>query len=171
MGTNMLKGCSIMNVSLPVAIFQPRSVLQVLADDYTLSPYYLGKAAITRDPLQRIKYLVGFMVSYLHRTIKQEKPFNPVLGETFQGTIADYNIYLEQISHHPPISAVQLIAHHFKLYGSFEFWAKTSPNSVRSGKTGQINFIINDQENTHITFNYPNVFVGVLYIYIYIYRD
>ena len=37
------------------------------------------------------------------------KPFNPVLGETWQGCLSDGSkVFLEQISHHPPISAFQL---------------------------------------------------------------
>ena len=36
------------------------------------------------------------------------KPFNPILGETFQGVIGDYEIAIEQISHHPPISAFEM---------------------------------------------------------------
>ena len=34
-----------------------------------------------------------------------EKPFNPILGETFQTTLDGIPVYWEQISHHPPISA------------------------------------------------------------------
>jgi hypothetical protein len=36
---------------------------------------------------------------------KISKPFNPILGETYQGIIGGIPIYFEQISHHPPISA------------------------------------------------------------------
>lgn len=37
------------------------------------------------------------------------KPFNPILGETFQAVLSDGSkVFLEQISHHPPISAFQL---------------------------------------------------------------
>lgn len=38
------------------------------------------------------------------------KPFNPILGETWQAAEPDGSqIFLEQISHHPPISAFQLL--------------------------------------------------------------
>jgi len=43
-----------------------------------------------------------------------KKPFNPILGETFQGSIGNYEIALEQISHHPPVSAFQLWNTKFK---------------------------------------------------------
>ncbi len=39
------------------------------------------------------------------------KPFNPILGETFQGEYpsSGTRVYAEQISHHPPTSAWQLV--------------------------------------------------------------
>ena len=36
---------------------------------------------------------------------KVSKPFNPILGETCEGIIGGIPFYMEQISHHPPISA------------------------------------------------------------------
>ena len=35
--------------------------------------------------------------------VAQLKPFNPILGETFQAKIDDCLYNLEQTSHHPPI--------------------------------------------------------------------
>ena len=45
-----------------------------------------------------------------HRVfVRWAKPFNPVLGETWQAALPDGTaIALEQISHHPPISAFQM---------------------------------------------------------------
>ena len=38
------------------------------------------------------------------------KPFNPILGETWEATLDDgATVFLEQISHHPPVSAFQMI--------------------------------------------------------------
>ena len=165
MGANMLKGCSIMNVSLPVRIFQPNSVLHLLADNYTLSPHFLEKGCQLSDPVERLKQVAGFIVATLHTTLLQEKPFNPVLGETFQAQIGSYAVVLEQVAHHPPISAIYLNAPKFYIYGSHELWAKTSPNSCRSGKSGRAHIRIRDKEDTHISFNWPNAFIGV-YIYI-----
>ena len=36
--------------------------------------------------------------------IDVRKPFNPVIGETFQANLAAGKFAAEQISHHPPIS-------------------------------------------------------------------
>ena len=47
----------------------------------------------------------------IRSTLSQKKPFNPILGETYQGSLYDgTRLYMEQISHHPPISAWDLEA-------------------------------------------------------------
>ena len=40
-GVNLLTGRSIMNVSLPIKIFEPRSFLEKMAADFSLTPYFL----------------------------------------------------------------------------------------------------------------------------------
>jgi hypothetical protein len=37
-----------------------------------------------------------------------KKPFNPILGETFQAFAGDYVIAAEQTSHHPPITHYEM---------------------------------------------------------------
>jgi hypothetical protein len=48
-----------------------------------------------------------------------DKPFNPILGETYQTIIDGCPVYGEQISHHPPISAVFMKGRGYKIYGHF----------------------------------------------------
>ena len=54
-GSNILSGSGIMNVSLPVNIFDQRSLLEVFAHQCRLSPYFLEKAGETKDPIEKIK--------------------------------------------------------------------------------------------------------------------
>jgi hypothetical protein len=56
-----------------------------------------------------------FTVSLLHLDIR--KPFNPVIGETFQAKLAGGSYNAEQISHHPPISAIFFEGDGYKIYG------------------------------------------------------
>jgi hypothetical protein len=55
------------------------------------------------NPLEKIKYSTAFAITRFHLSGSQSKPFNPILGETFQAKILDTDFYMEQISHHPPI--------------------------------------------------------------------
>lgn len=104
MSLNLLQGKSLMNISFPVQVFEPRSVLMRIAGTFGYAPNFLSKAAKTIDVLTQFKFVIAFLISSLHLNISQKKPFNPILGETFQGYIGQSPIFLEQICHHPPIS-------------------------------------------------------------------
>ena len=59
------------------------------------------------DPIKRLAYL-GLFLSVNHTNIEKcmTKPFNPLLGETFEFVIpGQYKYIAEQVSHHPPITA------------------------------------------------------------------
>jgi hypothetical protein len=48
-----------------------------------------------------------------------QKPFNPILGETYNGKIDGCDLCGEQISHHPPVSTVFLKGRGYYAYGNF----------------------------------------------------
>lgn len=58
---------------------------------------------------QRVRYAGVGGVQHVFQSWK--KPFNPLLGETWQATQGDgrCSIFMEQISHHPPISAFEML--------------------------------------------------------------
>lgn len=55
----------------------------------------------------------------LHHSVdKWKKPFNPILGETWQAAMpGGLQLYMEQISHHPPVSAYQVEGPGWRLEG------------------------------------------------------
>lgn len=104
-GKTLIEGKNVVSISLPVRIFEPRSTLERVCDFWAFGPIYLNRAAHCIDPLERFKNVVTFAIAGLHNPCKQLKPFNPILGETYQATWADGSeIFLEHTSHHPPIS-------------------------------------------------------------------
>ena len=50
------------------------------------------------------------IIAGLHHAFENwRKPFNPILGETWQATLSDgTSMHMEQISHHPPVSAFHM---------------------------------------------------------------
>ncbi len=44
LGSNLLSGKSVMNMSLPVEIFDKKSMLDVIAESLGFLPYFLAKA-------------------------------------------------------------------------------------------------------------------------------
>jgi len=66
----------------------------------------------------------------------QLKPFNPILGETFQCKIENSELYIEQTSHHPPIFNYLIKGENFKIYGYNEFEIISGVNTVKSKYKG-----------------------------------
>ena len=83
-GKQLLEGKNLVAVSLPVRIFEPRSTLERISDLWGAGPHYLNKAVKTLDPIERMKIIIAFAISGMHTNIKQLKPFNPILGETYE---------------------------------------------------------------------------------------
>eukprot|EP00472_Partenskyella_glossopodia_P014679 CAMPEP_0197522730 /NCGR_PEP_ID=MMETSP1318-20131121/7817_1 /TAXON_ID=552666 /ORGANISM="Partenskyella glossopodia, Strain RCC365" /LENGTH=370 /DNA_ID=CAMNT_0043075195 /DNA_START=185 /DNA_END=1297 /DNA_ORIENTATION=+ len=165
LGKNIMEGKSVISVSLPVTIFESRSFLERMTDHWAFAPLYLNKAAQSKTPEERLKWAIAFVVSGLHNGCKQKKPFNPILGETYQGTYPDgTNIFLEQISHHPPVSMYELEGpgKAWKLRGYNEYKASFRPNGVVGGQYGpnRIEF----EDGSVIEYNMPQVSVSGMVI-------
>jgi len=135
-GSALFSGRSIMNISLPVSIFEARSQIEREAYSLLYAPTFLEKAGMVNDKFEQFKLTVSFFVASLHLGVNPEKPFNPVIGETFQGIINGSPVYGEQVSHHPPALALQMLGKNFSFDGVTEFHAAISINSVKSGKLG-----------------------------------
>ena len=97
------------------------------------------QAANNPDPLSRFQSVISFGLTSLILCTGQNKPFNPLLGETNQGTFADGSrYYCEHTSHHPPITHYLLEGpdNAYRMYGYYEFIGKMGKNSLTSGLRG-----------------------------------
>lgn len=59
------------------------------------------------------------------------KPFNPIMGETFQASIDSCPVYMEQTCHHPPISTLYFKGRGYEVYGSVNPAISLRLNSVK----------------------------------------
>lgn len=72
------------------------SILQVIGSVAGPTSFYLNSAAISNDPIERMKYVIVASFSFLFCCHTWDKPLNPVLGETYQAQLPDGTmIYLE----------------------------------------------------------------------------
>jgi hypothetical protein len=75
-----------------------------------------------------MKLTISFAISGLFIPTKQLKPFNPLIGETFQGIFENNlsRVYIEHISHYPTVSRFLILGDEdtFKLNGYFDFSTK-----------------------------------------------
>ena len=95
----------VMSLSLPIRIFEPRSMLERISDWFCFAPVLLTKAGGIGDKIEAFKYVISFSLSALFRSSEQLKALNPMLGETYQCEWEDGSkMYLEHTCHTPPIS-------------------------------------------------------------------
>ncbi|RWS09473.1 oxysterol-binding protein-related protein 1-like protein [Dinothrombium tinctorium] len=100
-------GKELSRITIPVHFNEPLSFLQRISENLEYAEL-LDKADKCADPVQRMEYVATFAVASLSYNLNRLfKPFNPLLGETFEliNEKLDFRLIAEQVSHHPPISA------------------------------------------------------------------
>nr|DBA19886.1 TPA: hypothetical protein GDO54_015645 [Pyxicephalus adspersus] len=125
-------GKDLSKVSMPVELNEPLNTLQHLCEELEYSEL-LDKAAETDDPHERMALIAAFAVSGYAATYYRagSKPFNPVLGETYECIREDkgFRFFSEQVSHHPPISACHCESKNFVFWQDIrwknKFWGKS----------------------------------------------
>lgn len=106
-----------------------------------------------------MKYVITYGLSAIYLNLSQNKPFNPLLGETSQGSFADgTRYYCEHTCHHPPIMNFLVENEHYTLSGYYEFIGKMSSNTLLSGFRGPAT--IKFKDGSCIKFNAPDVKLG-----------
>ena len=166
-------------ISLPIRIFEPRSMIERYADWFSFAPDLLEKAAKCEDKLDTFKYVILFSLSSLFRSTEQLKPLNPHLGETYQCEWKDGSkFYIEHISHDPPISCIYITSGknlfvvsgyiHMDLGGILKAMFKNAMLMIPKGKIN----IYFPGKNQNIAFHFPKINLGGViwgtrYIYYY----
>ncbi|KAI5821322.1 Oxysterol-binding protein-domain-containing protein [Pyronema omphalodes] len=128
-------GKDMTKMTLPVSFNEPTSLLQRVAEDMEYIDL-LDIAADRADPAERMVYVAAFAASeYSSTTGRVAKPFNPLLGETFEYVRPDknYRFFIEQVSHHPPIGAAHAEAE------KWDYWGESAVKSKFYGKSFDIN--------------------------------
>ncbi|XP_039083863.1 oxysterol-binding protein-related protein 7 isoform X2 [Hyaena hyaena] len=125
-------GKDLSKVSMPVQLNEPLNTLQRLCEELEYSSL-LDQASRVADPCERMVYIAAFAVSAYSSTYHRAgcKPFNPVLGETYECERPDrgFRFISEQVSHHPPISACHAESENFIFWQDMKwknkFWGKS----------------------------------------------
>uniref|UniRef100_A0A4W6E9K3 Oxysterol-binding protein n=1 Tax=Lates calcarifer TaxID=8187 RepID=A0A4W6E9K3_LATCA len=125
-------GKDLSKVAMPVQLNEPLNTLQRLCEELEYSEL-LDTANQTQDPYQRMVYVATFAISAYASTYHRagSKPFNPVLGETYECDRPDkgFRFIAEQVSHHPPVSACHSDSRNFTFWQDVrwknKFWGKS----------------------------------------------
>ncbi|XP_077283452.1 oxysterol-binding protein-related protein 6-like isoform X2 [Arctopsyche grandis] len=125
-------GKDLSQVSMPVTINEPLNMLQRLCEELEYSEL-LEVAAAAPDPVERMTLVAAFAVSAYGPTRHRaaSKPFNPLLGETYECVREDrgFRFLAEQVSHHPPVSAC------YAESKGFQFWQEARIRTKFWGKS------------------------------------
>ncbi|EOA20623.1 hypothetical protein CARUB_v10000934mg [Capsella rubella] len=117
-------------VTLPVIIFEPMIMLQKMAELMEYS-HLLDMADKAEDPYMRMVYASSWAISVYYAYQRTWKPFNPILGETYEMTNHNgINFIAEQVCHHPPMSAGHAENEHFAYDCTSKLKTKFLGNSI-----------------------------------------
>lgn len=156
-------------ISLPVWIFEPHSFLQIMCEPLQFEEL-LKKASETNDPYNQLAYLAAFLTAGYSCASRTKKPFNPILGETYEFLAKDdrWKFFAEQVSHHPPMGVAEATSENYKLHIEMRLKTKLRPNSAEATVAGEC-FFINNRTGHVITWNHldtcaNNVIIGGMWV-------
>ncbi|KJZ76297.1 hypothetical protein HIM_04379 [Hirsutella minnesotensis 3608] len=132
-------GKDLSTISMPVSANEPTSLLQKLAEQLEYAQL-LDKASRQKSPTERLLFVTAFAISQFSSGRQKEramrKPFNPLLGETFELVRTNkeipggFRLLVEKVQHRP----VRLAIHAESANWSFaqspapgqKFWGKSA---------------------------------------------
>ncbi|XP_008422338.1 oxysterol-binding protein 2 isoform X1 [Poecilia reticulata] len=172
---SIMKNCigkDLSKIPMPVNFNEPLSMLQRLTEDLEYSEL-LDRAARCDSSLEQMCLVAAFSVSSYSTTVhRTAKPFNPLLGETYELDRLEeygYRSISEQVSHHPPAAA-----HHVASERGWTLWQYITIDSKFRGKyisvvpLGNIHLQFHSSGNHYVwskvTSTVHNIIVGKLWI-------
>ncbi|XP_047178492.1 oxysterol-binding protein-related protein 1C-like isoform X1 [Vigna umbellata] len=164
-------GKDLTKVCLPVYFNEPLSSLQKCFEEMEYS-YLLDQAyewGRRGNSLMRILYVAAFAVSgYAATEGRICKPFNPLLGETYEAHYPDKGLrfFSEKVSHHPMIVACHCEGTGWKFWGDSNLKSKFWGRSIQLDPVGILTLEFDDGEVfqwSKVTTSIYNLILGKLY--------
>lgn len=164
-------GKDLTKVCLPVYFNEPLSSLQKCYEDLEYS-YLLDRAyewGKRGNSLMRILNVAAFAASgYASTEGRICKPFNPLLGETFEADYPDKGLrfFSEKVSHHPMIVACHCEGTGWKFWGDSNLKSKFWGRSIQLDPVGVLTLEFDDGEIfqwSKVTTSIYNLILGKLY--------
>jgi oxysterol-binding protein-related protein 3/6/7 len=142
-----LKSCvgkDLSRISLPVSLNEPLSFLQRAAEDIEYSTL-LDSAVASTEPSTRAALVAAFIVSHYASTAERSsKPFNPLLGETFEMVSRERGVAFlaEQVCHHPPTTAVHAVGNGWVYHTTHVIHNRFHGNSLEVWPEGSVHVLL-----------------------------
>ena len=145
-------GKDLTSITMPVTSNEPISILQTISEAFEYADI-LSQLADPNSPFEPLAIVSAFAVSalsiYRDRTRSLRKPFNPLLGETYELVREDmgFRLLVEKVSHKPQIFALHADHKDWECTYSVtpvqKFWGKSielnneGTLELKSKKTGE----------------------------------
>ncbi|KAH0858894.1 hypothetical protein HID58_087155 [Brassica napus] len=164
-------GKDLTKVCLPVYFNEPLSSLQKCFEDLEYS-YLLDRAfewGKRGNTLMRILNVAAFAVSgYASTEGRICKPFNPLLGETYEADYPDKGLrfFSEKVSHHPMVVACHCDGTGWKFWADSNLKSKFWGRSIQLDPVGVLTLKFDDGEIlqwSKVTTSIYNLILGKLY--------
>nr|ABF98451.1 Oxysterol-binding protein, expressed [Oryza sativa Japonica Group] len=164
-------GKDLTKVCLPVYFNEPLSSLQKCFEDLEYSylidrAYEWGKRG---NSLMRILSVAAFAVSgYASTDGRSCKPFNPLLGETYEADYPDKGLrfFSEKVSHHPMVVACHCEGTGWRFWADSNLKSKFWGRSIQLDPVGVLTLEFDDGEVfqwSKVTTSIYNLILGKLY--------
>ncbi|KAG7206042.1 hypothetical protein KM043_003443 [Ampulex compressa] len=171
---SIMKNCigkDLSKIPMPVNFSEPLSMLQRLTEDYEYAEI-LDRAAECSDSYEQMAYVAAFTISsYSTTAARTGKPFNPLLGETYECDRTDdlgWRAISEQVSHHPPMVAQHCEGRKWRCWQEFTMASKFRGKylQVIPLGTAHLEFDSGIQHYTwrKVTTTVHNIIVGKLWV-------
>ncbi|XP_035901282.1 oxysterol-binding protein 1 isoform X4 [Anopheles stephensi] len=171
---SIIKNCigkDLSKIPMPVNFNEPLSMLQRLTEDFEYSEI-LDKAAQAKDTCEQLAYVTAFTVSsYSTTSNRTGKPFNPLLGETYECDRTEdlgWRCINEQVSHHPPMAAQYCEGRGWRCWQEFTMTSKFRGKYIQIVPLGytHVEFPATGNKYTwrKVTTTVHNIIVGKLWV-------
>ncbi|KJE96930.1 hypothetical protein CAOG_09049 [Capsaspora owczarzaki ATCC 30864] len=163
-------GKDLSKIPMPVFFNEPLSFLQRLCEDLEYADL-LDSAAKATSSTERMAFVAAYtMSSYANTTTRTGKPFNPLLGETYELDMRaekGWRVITEQVSHHPPISAMHTEGRGWTLWQDFGMISKFRGKYLQIVPVGITHLTFENGDHytwRKVTTTVHNIIVGKLWI-------
>ncbi|KAJ8678935.1 hypothetical protein QAD02_014722 [Eretmocerus hayati] len=171
---SIMKNCigkDLSKIPMPVNFSEPLSMLQRLTEDFEYGDI-LDRASECTDSCEQMAYVAAFSVSsYSTTAARTGKPFNPLLGETFECDRTEdlgWRAISEQVSHHPPMSAQFCEGRNWRCWQEFTMASKFRGKYLQVYPLGTVHLEFNDGKHHYtwrkVTTTVHNIVVGKLWV-------
>ena len=161
-------GKDLTRITLPVYFNEPISMLQRLCEEIEYASL-LDMAVKCTKQEERLSYVAAYaMSSYASTVDRLGKPFNPLLGETFE-YCHGFKYISEQVSHHPPISACHCQGNDWVFYSEADVKSQFGGTSLSIIPKGDAHVVLTiDGKEEHyswrkLTTTVNNLLLGRIY--------